>query len=119
MANDPPFATLNHVAGDLGIPSESALLRIGISRATGKPASRGEQVDFNEHATLSSTLVRLAAKIGIDRVPKDVTPNLQDYLASYDAAQHQDVAAGETPTGEARTGAGGHRGNGADGGDVA
>jgi hypothetical protein len=32
MANDPPFATLNHVAGDLGIPSESALLRIGISQ---------------------------------------------------------------------------------------
>jgi hypothetical protein len=31
MANDPPFATLNHVAGDLGIPSESALLRIGMS----------------------------------------------------------------------------------------
>ena len=31
MANDPPFATLNHVAGDLGIPSESALRRIGIS----------------------------------------------------------------------------------------
>jgi hypothetical protein len=30
MANDPPFATLNHVAGDLGIPSESALLRVGI-----------------------------------------------------------------------------------------
>src|SRR6185503_14728896 len=32
MANDPPFATLNHVAGDLGIPSESALLRFGIIR---------------------------------------------------------------------------------------
>src|SRR6185503_12887499 len=31
MANDPPFATLNHVAGDLGIPSESALLRFGIN----------------------------------------------------------------------------------------
>jgi hypothetical protein len=31
MANDPPFAALNHVAGDLGIPGESALLRIGIS----------------------------------------------------------------------------------------
>ena len=30
MANDPPFATLNYVAGDLGIPSELALLRIGI-----------------------------------------------------------------------------------------
>src|SRR6202035_5348144 len=36
MANDPPFATLNHVAGDLGIPSESALLRIGIT--SGSPA---------------------------------------------------------------------------------
>jgi hypothetical protein len=31
MANDPPFATLNHFAGDLGIPSESDFLRIGIS----------------------------------------------------------------------------------------
>src|SRR5215831_20343795 len=31
MANDPPFATLNHFAADLGIPSESDLLRIGIS----------------------------------------------------------------------------------------
>jgi hypothetical protein len=29
MANDPPFATLNHFAADLGIPSESDLLGIG------------------------------------------------------------------------------------------
>jgi hypothetical protein len=34
MANDPPFATLNHFAADLGIPSESDLLRIGISLAS-------------------------------------------------------------------------------------
>src|SRR6266446_5561603 len=31
MANDPPFATLNHFAADLGIPSESDLLRTGIT----------------------------------------------------------------------------------------
>src|SRR6266542_1056066 len=31
MANDPPFATLNHVTGDLGIPSESDFPRIGIT----------------------------------------------------------------------------------------
>src|SRR5215469_7589954 len=31
MANDPPFATLNHVAADLGIPNESEPLRVGIS----------------------------------------------------------------------------------------
>src|SRR5271154_1023084 len=30
MANDPPFATLNHFTDDLGIPSESVSLRIGI-----------------------------------------------------------------------------------------
>jgi hypothetical protein len=42
MANDPPFATLNHFAGDLGIPSESAPLRIGISFPAGK---HGDQVD--------------------------------------------------------------------------
>jgi len=42
--------------------------------------ANGEQVDINEHATLSSTLVRLAAKIGIDRVPKDIGPSLGDLL---------------------------------------
>jgi hypothetical protein len=49
MANDPPFATLNHVAGDLGIPSESALLRFGIRNdfsAVG-PGS-GSNVDVNK-----------------------------------------------------------------------
>jgi hypothetical protein len=30
MANGPPFATLNHVAADLGIPNESEPLRVGI-----------------------------------------------------------------------------------------
>ena len=32
MANGPPFATLNHVAADLGIPNESEPLRVGIKR---------------------------------------------------------------------------------------
>jgi hypothetical protein len=46
MANDPPFATLNHVAGDLGIPSESALLRIGIrgARAAMTAAEKAPEV---------------------------------------------------------------------------
>src|SRR5262245_61158123 len=30
MANDPPFAILNHLAADLEIPTESNSLRIGI-----------------------------------------------------------------------------------------
>jgi hypothetical protein len=35
MANDPPFAILNHFAGDLGIPRESDSLRIGINDLLG------------------------------------------------------------------------------------
>jgi hypothetical protein len=47
----------------------------------------GEQIDMQEHATLSSTLVRLAQRIGINRVAKDVTPSLADYLRTVkDAA---------------------------------
>jgi hypothetical protein len=57
MANDPPFATLNHVTGDLGIPSESALLRIGI-----KPCRQRS----------SDALARLAM-----RVPRPVHRRLQ------------------------------------------
>ena len=51
--------------------------------------ARGEVIDIAEHATLSSTLVRLAQRIGIDRRAKNITPTLADYLAArrdqYDA----------------------------------
>lgn len=42
--------------------------------------ANGEKIDINEHATLSSTLVRLGQRIGIDRRQKDVTPTLAEYL---------------------------------------
>jgi hypothetical protein len=47
---------------------------------------RGEQVDVAEHAALSSTLVRLAAKIGIDRKMLDVTTDPLTYVREYDEA---------------------------------
>src|SRR6516165_2789799 len=40
MANGPPFATLNHVAADLGIPNESEPLRVGIRCHTHLPSVR-------------------------------------------------------------------------------
>ena len=40
----------------------------------------GEQYDADEHAKLVSSLCRLALKLGIDRVPKNCTPSLQQYL---------------------------------------
>jgi hypothetical protein len=42
--------------------------------------ANGEQIDIAEHATLSSTLVRLAQRIGIDRVARDISPSLGDLL---------------------------------------
>jgi hypothetical protein len=42
----------------------------------------GEQINIAEHALLSSTLVRIAQIIGVDRTTRDVTPTLADYLRS-------------------------------------
>jgi hypothetical protein len=42
--------------------------------------ARGEKVDITEHALLVSTLVRVAQRIGIDRIPKMVVPTLNEYL---------------------------------------
>jgi hypothetical protein len=44
--------------------------------------ANGEQINIQEHATLSSTLVRLAARIGIDRRMKNIVPSLDEYLST-------------------------------------
>jgi hypothetical protein len=49
--------------------------------------ANGEAIDINQHATLSSTLVRLASRIGIDRVARDITPTLREYLAQLQATE--------------------------------
>lgn len=40
----------------------------------------GLEIDINQHTAISSTLVRLGSRIGIDRRAKNITPNLTDYL---------------------------------------
>ncbi len=42
--------------------------------------ARGETIDIGEHALLVSTLVRVAQRIGIDRIPKNVVPTVAEYL---------------------------------------
>ena len=46
--------------------------------------ANGEAVNIQEHALLSSTLTRLASRIGIDRRMRNITPSLQEYLAMKD-----------------------------------
>ena len=53
--------------------------------------ANGEQIDISEHATLSSTLVRLASRIGIDRIARNITPTVSDYIEHVNA-QDEDVA---------------------------
>lgn len=40
----------------------------------------GEQIDINLHALLTSSLVRVASKIGINRRAKEIVPTLKHYL---------------------------------------
>jgi hypothetical protein len=40
----------------------------------------GQQVDILAHSQVISTLVRVASRIGIARVPRDVTPTISEYL---------------------------------------
>lgn len=58
--------------------------------------ARGEEINIAEHASLASTLVRLSARIGIDRIPREV-----ESLESYIASKYSDTSeCEETPTGD-------------------
>ena len=43
--------------------------------------AQGEAIDITEHSLLVSTAVRVAARIGIDRIPRTITPNVAAYAA--------------------------------------
>ena len=46
----------------------------------------GEQVDIGTLCTLASTTVRLSQRLGIERAPKDVTPDPLDYAREHNEA---------------------------------
>ena len=45
----------------------------------------GEELDISEYSTLTSTLVRVAQRIGINRIARDITPSLAEYTDAQDA----------------------------------
>ena len=53
----------------------------------------GEEISIAEHSLLSSTLVRLAQRIGISRMPKNITPHLHDYLEQRTAVSDNEAVA--------------------------
>ena len=48
--------------------------------------ARGEEIDIAQHALLCSNLVRLSARIGIDRIAKDISLDPIAYARSFDEA---------------------------------
>jgi hypothetical protein len=54
----------------------------------------GKEIDVSAYSHMSSTLVRLAARIGLKRVSRDVTPDLREYLEA--TARPKDDAAHST-----------------------
>jgi hypothetical protein len=49
-------------------------------RAAEAKLANGEQIDIGDHSLLCSTLARLATRIGLERIPRDITPSLRSYL---------------------------------------
>jgi hypothetical protein len=45
----------------------------------------GKPVNLMEHSTAISTMVRIAARIGVERIPKNINPTLGDYLRAEEA----------------------------------
>jgi integrase len=94
MANDPPFATLNHFGADLGIPSESDLLRIGISQS--RPVLFGSRPPTNALWISSTTgkplteknIGTLISKITFETLGVDVSPHLFRTAAASTAAAY-------------------------------
>jgi hypothetical protein len=48
--------------------------------------ANGNPIDVAQHSLLSSTLVRLAQRIGVNRLPRNITPTLAEYLDAADVA---------------------------------
>jgi hypothetical protein len=48
--------------------------------------AEGKPIDVSAHAHISSTLVRLASRIGLKRVARDITPTLAEILRGDDEA---------------------------------
>ncbi len=52
---------------------------------------QGATIDIGDYSQLTSTMVRLASRIGLDRLPRDIPPaNLDAYIAKRKAEAASD-----------------------------
>jgi hypothetical protein len=63
MANDPPFATLNHAASDSRIPRESNNQRFGITRCFSQFGIHGDAPFPTTHASLRAEVEQIESNL--------------------------------------------------------
>ena len=50
----------------------------------------GEKINIVEHATAVSTMVRIATRVDVRKIPRDITPSVVDYVEHLD--EQEDAA---------------------------
>ena len=78
-------------AGGLGVCSQARLqlirrlaaLSVQLEQLEARLAD-GADIDITEYTSLTSTLVRVVSRLGVNRVARDVTPSLAEYLRDLD-----------------------------------
>jgi hypothetical protein len=98
-------AIASGVAGDLGgadrlstVQKHLAEAFAGIAivvQSVNAKLLAGEEIDITDARQASSTLVRIAARIGVNIVPRDITPTLGDILREGYERQECEVADAE------------------------
>lgn len=73
------------LGGDLTEAQRAILARAATlavwAEAREEELARGEEFDAQMYATVSNTLRRLLADLGLERRARDITPDLQSYIA--------------------------------------
>lgn len=69
----------------LGLVEVAATLRLELERQEGRMSS-GESVDLDAYARVAGHYRRICESLGIERAKRDVTPDLNEYLASKSRA---------------------------------
>ncbi len=55
-------------------------------------ALNGERIDVAEYCRISNSLRRLLSTIGLQRIPKDITPSASEYVAQRAAQARMEAA---------------------------
>ena len=50
----------------------------------------GEPINIMEHSTAVSTMVRIAQRVGVRRIARDVTPSVKDYVRHINDEQEEE-----------------------------